>query len=462
MGKKEHVYSKKTLSMSCGRVASVLYLTGLTTPYTTLFLTTMVGIPATIYGHMNLINTVIGILLIPVVGYLLQKLNLPFGKARSFQYISGLIASIFIILLFTDFGLENGMTKYIIYGAILICMHSFYNPASSASYVLFSLMTETSEERANASAVQVQVANIVKLVLNIIMIPLIVAFGKIAGKEKLGYTFYAVLIAVAIYICFLVFANAGREYDPSKKDIEAGMVAKGHPVEQKKSDASVYEMIRSFFSLAPVSLVGSKLFRDMAYFSIAGMVSFYYLYVAKSSAMLAVYFSISAFAALAGSFVSPVMVKKFSPKTVYIIGTIIYLAAILAAYFLGTHAVIFTALLCLVQLGYGISSSLETGLYADAVDYTVLKRGTDVRPFLMTCLTVPGKISSMLSPAILGFALATIHFDKANVTPQSAEGIRVLLSVMPGILIGLSLVLGVLYPVTAEKLQALRKQKVEN
>ena len=237
------------------------------------------------------------------------------------------------------------------------------------------------------------------------------------------------------------------------------MVPKGNPVEQKKSNVSVFEMIRSFFTLAPASLIGSKLLRDMAYFCVAGLVSFYYLYVAESSAMLAVYFSISAFAALAGSFAAPMLAKKVSPKNVYITGTVIYLVAILLAYVLGKNAVIFTALLCFVQFGYGLASSLETGLYADAVDYTVLSRGTDVRPFLMTCLTIPGKISSMLSPAILGFALAAIQFNKENVTAQSAQGIRMLLSVMPGLLVAVSLVLGLLYPVTAKKLQALKEEK---
>lgn len=457
----EKIYSKKTLAMSCGRTASVLYLTGLTTPYTTLFLTTMVGIPAAIYGNINLINTIIGVIMIPIVGFILQRLELPFGKARSFQYLSGLLASVFIVLLFTDFGMENGMAKYILYGVILVCMHTFYNPASSASYVLFSMMTTTPQERANASSVQVQVANIVKLVLNMIMVPLIVALGKMAHSEELGYTLYAIIIAIAIWLLFVIFATAGKPYDPSRKDLAAGVKPIGNAGPAKKSTASVGEMIRSFFTIAPVSIVGSKLLRDMAYFCVAGLVSFYYLYVANSPAMLAVYFSISAFAALAGSFVAPILTKKFTPKAVYIAGSAIYLVAVLAAYFIGKNAYVFTCLLCIVQIGYGIASSLETGLYADAVDYTILKRGSDVRPFLMTCLTIPGKISSMLSPAILGFALAAIQFNKENVTPAMAEGIRVLLSLMPGALLILCLILSVFYPVTQEKLNALKKENAK-
>ena len=444
--------------MSCGRVASTMYLTGLTTPYTTLFLTTMVGIPAAVFGKMNLINTIIGIIMIPVVGFLLQRLNLPFGKARSFQYISGLLGAIFIALLFCDFGLENGLPKYILYTLILVLMHNFYNPASSASYVLFSMMTESPQERANASAVQVQVGNVVKLILNVVMVPLITLLATISGQEKMGYTLYAIIIAALVYLCFVIFANAGRAYDPSQKDLAAGVVPLGKPVTQKKTKAKLGEMARGFFSLGPISLIGSKLLRDMAYFSVAGLVSFYYLYVANSAAMLAVYFSIAAFVSLAGSLLSPLLAKKLSPKTVYLIGTAIYLIAVLLAFFLGKDAVMFTILMCLVQLGYGLAASLETGLYADAVDYTILKRGTDIRPFLMTCLTMPGKISSMLSPAVLGFALAAIHFDKTNVTAQAAEGVRVILSVMPGILVAISFVLAALYPVTAEKLQALKEK----
>ena len=259
----------------------------------------------------------------------------------------------------------------------------------------------------------------------------------------------------------MIFATAGKPYDPSRKDLAAGVKPIGNAGPAKKSTASVGEMIRSFFTIAPVSIVGSKLLRDMAYFCVAGLVSFYYLYVANSPAMLAVYFSISAFAALAGSFVAPILTKKFTPKAVYIAGSAIYLVAVLAAYFIGKNAYVFTCLLCIVQIGYGIASSLETGLYADAVDYTILKRGSDVRPFLMTCLTIPGKISSMLSPAILGFALAAIQFNKENVTPAMAEGIRVLLSLMPGALLILCLILSVFYPVTQEKLSALKKENAE-
>lgn len=457
---KDKIYTKKTLAMSGGRVASTLYLTGLLTPYQTLFLTTMVGIPAAVYGSINMVNTVIGLIMIPIVGIVLQRLKLPFGRARSFQYLSGLLASIFIVFLFTDFGMENGTAKYLLYGAILVCMHTFYNPASSASYVLFAQMTPTPAERANASAVQVQVGNIFKLVMNAVMVPLIVALGKMAGSEKMGYTLYAIIIAVMIYICFVVFATAGRPYDPSDKDIKAGMVSKANVAAGvSKEKASVADMVIGLFSVGPFTMVFSKLFRDMAYFCVAGMVSFYYLYVAKSSAMLAIYFSISAFLSLAGSLAAPILTKYMDSKKVALLGQGIYLVAVAAAFLFGKNAVIFTVLLCAVQFGYGLCAAVETGLYADAVDYTILKRGKDVRAFLMTCLTVPGKMSSMLSPAVLGFALAAIHFNKENVTPEAAEGIRMMLSVLPGILLALAIVLTLIYPVTKEKLAELRKEK---
>lgn len=458
---KEKIYSPKHFAMSLGRVASTQYLTGLTVPYTTLFLTTMVGIPAAVYGTINTVNTIIGVLLIPIVAFLLQRLKLPWGKARSFMYISGLIGCIFIVLLFTDVGMANGMAKYIVYGVFLVCMHSFYNPASAACYVLFANMAESTDERADASAVQVQCANVYKVVMSAVMVPIVTTFAAVTGSEKLGYTGYAIVAAAIIYLFFVIFANAGRPYDPSDKDIRNGMVSKAPPIAAKQEGAKVpvVELVRSLFTVGPLSLISSKLLRDMANFCIGGMVAFYYTYVAQNLAMMGVYLSISAIVCMLGAFACPVINKFIGPKKTYLLGTALHGCAVLLAYFLGQNAYLFTALLCVVQFGYGLAGALETGLYADAVDYTILKRGTNTRPFLMTCLTVPGKVSSMASPAVLGFGLAFIGFDKTNVTEAAAAGIRGLLSGLPGILIVVAFVLFLLFPVTKEKLQALREEK---
>ena len=76
---------------------------------------------------------------------------------------------------------------------------------------------------------------------------------------------------------------------------------------------------------------------------------------------------------------------------------------------------------------------------------------------LHRCL--PPFVAETIAGALLGFGLATVGFDKAAVTTEAVQGIRVLLSAVPCASLAICMVALSMFNVTEEKLIALRKEK---
>jgi Na+/melibiose symporter-like transporter len=77
----------------------------------------------------------------------------------------------------------------------------------------------------------------------------------------------------------------------------------------------------------------------------------------------------------------------------------------------------------------------------------------------MTALTIAGKVGGSLAPSVLGFVLAYVAFDKANVTALAASGIHAAITLLPALYLALSLAFIAIYPVTRERLEGLRAKR---
>ena len=140
-------------------------------------------------------------------------------------------------------------------------------------------------------------------------------------------------------------------------------------------------------------------------------------------------------------------------------GLIIYAAALGSAYFIGKNPLIFTILLCVAMIGRNVCYTIELPLYTNVIDYTAIVNGKDVRPFMSSLDTVTIGIAKTIAGALLGFGLATVGFDKAAVTTEAVQGIRVLLSAVPCASLAIGMIALSMFNVTEEKLIALRKEK---
>lgn len=455
--KKERIYSKKNLMMAGGQLTGSFYLTSCVVPFLTLVVVTYGGLDPVVFGQIQGVNTIIGFILCFVTGILFQKVHLPWGKARSWQYVGCIIGCICTGLAFSLLPLPEGMPKIIFYWIVLIVGQELYGIAASGSYVLFPMMTPNPKDRINASAVMVQVSQLVGILWRSLMVPLIALLGSIAGSVESGYSIYAWIIMALVIGFYFLMAHAGKPYDPSDKMLKAGFKPLGtYEGAEDEKDARLVDMIRAFFTRNPLSFIFSKLFRDMGLFMINATIAYNFTFVYPSAVIMGLYFALNAFAGLIGAIISPEIAKRFNIKVSYIAMEIGMIVFCVLGYFFGVTAVSSLVFLVFVMLCYYGCLGLEKSMFSNAAEYTVMKIDKPVRPFLMTLMTLPGKMSSSLAPSILGFALAFIAFNKDNVTAFAAQGIHTIITLGPAIFVVLSIICILFYNVNKEKLDAMR------
>ena len=456
----QKIYSKKNLMMAAGQLTGSFYLSSCVTPFLTLVVVTYAGLDPAVYGQIQATNAVIGFILAFVTGILFQKVHLPWGKARSWQYVGCLIGCITTGIAFSQIPMGDGLGKVVFYWIVLIVGQELYGIAASGSYVLFPMMTPDPQDRINAGAVMSQVGQLVQIIWRTLMVPFNALLGMIAGNTEAGYSIYAWIVMFIVIGMYFLMAHAGKPYDPSDKDLKAGVKPLGNYVSpEEEKEVGLIDMIKAFFHRAPLSFILSKLTRDMALFTINATIAYNFTFVYPSTVIMGMYFALNAFGGFIGAIIAPTIAKRANLKFSYIAMEIGMIVTCLLGFFVGTSAVTSLIFLVLTLMFYYGTQALEKPLFANAADYTVLQMQKPIRPFIMTLLTLPGKISSSLAPSVLGFVLAYIAFDRANVTATAAAGLHATITLLPILYLVLSIICILFYPLTKERVEALRAEK---
>ena len=199
--------------------------------------------------------------------------------------------------------------------------------------------------------------------------------------------------------------------------------------------------------------------KGSTYFIITGLSTYYYTYVIGDKSMLTVFLSLSTFLMIGASFITPYLNKiTKNLRYTYITGLVIYATCLGAAFFIGKSAMSFTVLMCLGYIGYAFSHSCEVALYSMVIDYAQWKNNKDLKPFMMSLFSLTPKIGTTVGSAILGFGLVAIGFSAENITASAINGIRILISGLPALMILVGVVCILLFPLTDDKVRQMQAE----
>ena len=199
--------------------------------------------------------------------------------------------------------------------------------------------------------------------------------------------------------------------------------------------------------------------KGSTYFIITGLAAYYYTYVVGNKNMLTVYLSLSTFLMIFGSFIMPFVSRLVKgAKQTYILGLTLYAACLALAYFLGQNAIVFTVLMSAGYVGYSIAHAAEITVYSSVVDYSQWKSGKDLKPFMMSLFNLVPKIGTTVGSVVMGYGLVAVGFNANDVTPGAVDGIRILFSALPCLLLVLGIVLMVIFPLTDDKVRKMQAE----
>ena len=456
MGKKKKVmYSVMSFRYGLTNGFSTL-ITTMASTYWAIFLTDAVGLETAVMAGILSAASIVDMVSVPFIGIIMQKAKFKSGKFRPWLILGAVTAAVFRWLTFTDPGL-TGAAQAVWFGGGYILTYIGYNIAFTAFTGLLPLMATDPDDRQAYAGAKSICNSAGKFVFSLFSVSLVAAFGR--GNDALGYSMLALLIGVLVIIAYFQLFTAVKKIDVVQPEAQREDVASAKPAAGDAYKASLWEMIKFAITKPFLLYLGGASCKGSTYFIITGLAAYYYTYVVGDKNMLTVYLSLSTFLMIFGSFIMPFISRLVKgAKQTYILGLALYAACLALAYFLGQDAIVFTVLMSAGYVGYSIAHAAEITVYSSVVDYSQWKSGKDLKPFMMSLFNLVPKIGTTVGSLVMGYGLVAVGFDAENVTAGAVEGIRILFSALPCILLIVGILLMVVFPLTDDRVRKMQAE----
>lgn len=422
--------------------------------YYTFFLTDIALIPAAVVASMLLFIRIADMIMVPIIGGLMEKSNLKWGKYRSWLLVAPPILALFYTLMFTNVDFSTPV-KIVFLVTVYLLAHVFVNFAYGALYAVIPLMAKDQIERTKISARRIQFQSLGSILFGYIAMPLLLFFtgGNAEVPDTSGFI---VTTAIFTTIMMLTFFMAFK----STKGFEEPVTEKPNTTNSKKETLKAGEMASLMFknpNLLAV-IIGDTCAR-IVQFGILGLAAYYFRYVIQDMAMLAVFMGNLGIIQLAGSIIFPIICRYVDKRTVYISGLALMVVTNLAAWAFATTAWSFIILVGLSFIGIAFTHSASPALFADASDYSEWKTGKNAKGFIMGMANLSPKIALIFTGTLTGILLSAIGYvANQPATPEVASGIKNLMHFMPAGFAGLGIVIMLVF----NKLTITEVKKIEH
>ncbi|NLN07671.1 MAG: hypothetical protein GX167_08640 [Firmicutes bacterium] len=428
-----------------GTLGFVLMMS-LISSYYVYFLTDVVGIGAAAVGSLLLVARIVDTVSVPVSGGIVEKIDLRWGKYRSWLLIGPPIAAVFGVLMFTDFALPSGV-KPVFMGCMYIIAHVFLNLSEVAQLALYPVIATTTSDRVRLSCRRVQVMSFGQILFGLITMPMIMALGD--GSEARGFLLTISIFALLQIAGFYLMARTARGFEPG------AVASEGRPV------ATIREMAGQIIYNRPlVVLVLSEISRNTAFSIVFSFAVYYFKYVARDMLGITYFYTGLSVGALLGSLLGQPIARSFTKKVTWVIGMGISSAAMLAAWHFAERTGVFIIFCALFSVGNSIVLNLSSVLFSDVSDYAEWKTGKNAKGIIMSMTPMSIKASIALAGGLTGYSLALVGYE-ANKAPTAAviNAISSITTLIPAFLAFLSVIIFQFYNLTDEKLTLIQQQK---
>lgn len=422
------------------------------TMYFAFFLTDMAMIPAALMGTIVMICRIGDMICVPIVSGLMEKINLPWGKFRSWLLVGGPLLAVFFTSIFTNPSISSTSLKIAYYVTVYLMAHVFVNFTYAALYGLVPVMGKHPEDRTLLSARRNQYYSAAGVGFGMIAMPIILFFSGGPKPTQNGFTFTVALFSLIMAGTYMLAFRASKKYDlPASQDSNT----------TKQPGLTAGEMMSQSAKNPPfLAMIAGDICRCIALFGTAGVAAYYFRYVANDMKTISVFFTTAGVIQFATAMLFPYLAKVIDKRNLYISGFAVIAVSQLAAWFFAANSMTFIALVGLSYIGISICTSASPAMFADACDYGEWRTGKNARGFIMSMANLPPKIALITTGSFTGFALAALGYvPNAPASPELVAGIKNLIHLVPAgaAIIGF-VVVSLFNKMTVEKTQELQKE----
>lgn len=431
--------------------------------YLMIFYTDVFGLPAAVVGTMFLITRVWDSVSDPLMGLIADRTNTRHGKFRPYILWGAIPFGIIGILTFTTPDLD--LKGKIIYAYITYTlMMTAYTVVNVPYASLLGVMSPHSSDRNILSSYRMSFAYIGSFIALLMFMPLVNFFSeKATGNRSVEHGWImavAVISVICIILFFLTFALTRERVKPVRI--------------QSKASEDLKDLIRNkpwwlLLGAGVAALIFNSI-RDGAtvyYFkyyiqeeSISNISLFNFSFVLSG-----LYLAIGQIANLAGVILSAPLSNNIGKKNTYIGSMAIATILSIIFFWISKDNLIWIFIFqVLISICAGSIFPLLWSMYADCADYSEYKTGNRATGLIFSSSSMSQKLGWAIGSALTGWLLAYFGFQ-ANTTqnPETIQGIKMFMSLLPAIGTVLSVILISLYPLSEKKMRkisiALQKRR---
>jgi glycoside/pentoside/hexuronide:cation symporter, GPH family len=382
------------------------------------FYTDVYRIPAAAAGTIMLIARFWDMAIDPVIGIISDRTQTRWGKFRPYILFGAIPYAVLAILTFTTPNL--GETGRIIYaGATYVLLMTAYAAVNLPYSSLAAVMTSDTYERAGVNQYRFICAFVGQLVVTGLALTLAKYFG--GGDKAMGFQYTLVLFgALSVLFFFITFATSKERVQPST----------ALPSSLKEDFKNLFQN-RPWIILAIVGIVSFVMFAMQN-----AAIAYYFKYFIGREENVQLFNVVGTVALIVALPAAKPLAKRFGNRNVFIASSLISGACFMAIYLPGAEnlATVY-ALNILAKMAYAPAVPLLWTMIADSADYSEWKHGRRATGLSFSAAIFAQKAGWGIGAAVTGWLLTVFQYvPDASQTPTALTGIKLLVSVIPGLL----------------------------
>lgn len=406
------------------------------------FYTDVYGISAAAAGTIMLIARFWDMAIDPVIGVISDRTNTRWGKFRPYILFGAVPYAILAILTFTtpDLG-EKG--KIIYAGATYILLMTAYASINLPYSALGAVMTDDTYERAGLNTYRFIAGFTGQFVVTGLALTLAEFFG--GGDKAQGFQYTVFLFAGLSLIFFFITFKTTRErvHPPSEQ------------VNSLKEDIGNLFRNKAWIILALVGIISFIMFAMQN-----AAIAYYFKYYLGRENNVQLFNVIGTVALIVALPLSKPLAKRFGNKNVFIGSSLISGLFFMLIYLPGVNGLTSIYVFNIIaKMAYAPAVPLIWTMIADTADYGEWTTGRRATGLYFSAAVFAQKAGWGLGAAIAGWILAASNFVPNAVQNDTAiTGIKLLVSVIPGILYMSCALFMIFYKIDAKTTTLMKKE----
>lgn len=383
-----------------------------------IFYTDTFGISAAAAGTIMLIARFWDMLSDPLMGIIADRTKTRWGKFRPYILWMALPYSILAVLTFTTPDFES-TGKIIWAGTTYFLLMTVFTAINLPYSSLGAVMTADSYERAGLNSYRFVFAFAGQLIVSGTALTLAKYFGN--GNDAKGYQITLVLFSVISFILFMItFSTTKERVRPPKEQIE-----------------SLREDFKNLFKNRPWLILFFVGIISFVMFAIQNLsIAYYFKYYVGKEENVQLFNIVGTVALMVAIPFSKSLAKRFGKRNVFLASSLISGIFFMLLYLPGEKDVVSIYILnILAKMSYAPAVPLLWTMLADTADYSEWKTGRRSTGLVFSAATFAQKAGWGIGGALAGWLLFLFKFVPNVVqTPTAITGIKLMISVIPGVL----------------------------